>query len=144
MIWFHFTYECNTRFLNVFRNWTGLLIDTMHSHWDEKWNFEPFMLTPANAREHLKAKGIPKDVDLLSVDIDGDDFHLLRAILMGSEFRPRVLIVEHGHGFWWPRMQLPIEKMWIPRYEGEVVDAEKSEDTAEGNFIDESSAEVEV
>ena len=54
-------------------------------------------------------------IDLLSVDVDGSDYHILRALLMTGRYRPRALIIEHGHGFWWPSLQLPLTAALAPR-----------------------------
>ncbi len=39
----------------------------------------------------LVPRGVPKDLDLLSIDIDGDDYHLFANL---KELRPRCLVIE--------------------------------------------------
>eukprot|EP00392_Amoebophrya_sp_AT5.2_P000967 g969.t1 len=59
-------------------------------------------------------------IDVLSIDIDGQDFWLLKEILenVGKgriEAYPEMVVVEHGHQFWWPALQLPLELEAVPR-----------------------------
>lgn len=42
----------------------------------------------------LKKTKAPKDLDLLSIDIDGNDYHVWDAI---QEYRPRVVAIEHNY-----------------------------------------------
>jgi hypothetical protein len=51
------------------------------------------MLTPANISDVFKKQNIPLDLDLLSIDVDGNDWHLREAL---SEFKPRVCIMEYN------------------------------------------------
>lgn len=41
----------------------------------------------------LKESGAPRDIDLVSIDVDGNDYYLLDSL---REFAPRVIIVEHN------------------------------------------------
>lgn len=41
----------------------------------------------------LKGTPVPRDVDLLSIDIDGNDYHAWAAV---RELRPRLVIIEHN------------------------------------------------
>jgi hypothetical protein len=43
----------------------------------------------------LAANGAPADIDLVSIDIDGQDFYALNAML---RFKPRVVVIEYGQG----------------------------------------------
>ena len=50
-------------------------------------------ITYENVLQTLTTFHVPPDVDLLSLDLDGNDFYILRKILRGG-FRPRVMVVE--------------------------------------------------
>jgi hypothetical protein len=41
----------------------------------------------------LSETGIPENFDLLSIDIDGDDYHIWRTL---KKFKPKVVIIEHN------------------------------------------------
>lgn len=87
--------ECNTRRLRETCGWSGLLMDGgynngaigQHQHFLTRENIVPL----------LAQYNVPHAFDLLSVDVDGNDFHLLAAILHAS-YRPRVVIVETCFG----------------------------------------------
>jgi len=53
-------------------------------------------VTKENIDALISSAGFPEDVDLLSVDIDGNDFHILKAI---SCVKPRVLALEYNAKF---------------------------------------------
>jgi hypothetical protein len=51
-------------------------------------------LEPPNRLDDLLAStGIPEDLDLLSIDIDGDDLHVLRSV---RRYRPKVVCIEYN------------------------------------------------
>lgn len=54
---------------------------------------EGVRVTAENVCDLLVARGVPSDFDLLSLDIDGIDWYVLRALL-GGGFTPRVAVVE--------------------------------------------------
>lgn len=58
---------------------------------------------PSTAEEILRGVGVPDKPDLLVVDIDGNDWWVLRAVL--SSISPRVLVAEYNStylpGQWW-------------------------------------------
>jgi hypothetical protein len=49
-------------------------------------------ITPDTAARLLKSYAVEKDFDVLSLDIDGNDYWVLKAIL--AEFRPRLIVTE--------------------------------------------------
>ena len=72
--------------------WQGVLIDGLdtaenrkrgvHNHWLTRDNFVPL----------VQAHGCPAEPDFVSLDLDGNDYHVLERIL--PELRPRVVEVE--------------------------------------------------
>jgi hypothetical protein len=60
-----------------------------------------------NINDLIGTAGIPKEIDFLSIDIDGNDYHVFEAI---NVIQPRVLCLEHNH-FYPP----PLE--WVTPYD---------------------------
>jgi hypothetical protein len=98
--------ECNTRFLVMHDNWRGYAIDGSDDHvrWllHESalgWQFDVTPLvafvTAENINDVVAGCGID-DLDLLSLDIDGSDYWVLRALEVA---RPRILVVEYNSTF---------------------------------------------
>jgi hypothetical protein len=53
------------------------------------------MVAPEDVEEHFRAAGVPDEPDVMSIDVDGIDWWIWRAI---ASFRPRIVIVEYnGH-----------------------------------------------
>jgi hypothetical protein len=46
-----------------------------------------------NIAEHLEKLGVPREIDLLSLDIDQNTYHVWEAL---HEFSPRVVVVEYN------------------------------------------------
>lgn len=88
--------EVNTRTLRDMYGWKGHLLDggnenpkiPLHKEW----------FTPSNIVSLLEKYNVSKDVDVLSVDTDYDDFWTTREILLAG-YRPRVLINEYNINF---------------------------------------------
>lgn len=59
-------------------------------------NFAVKYLTPENIVETFKESNIPTEFDLLSIDVDGNDYHLREAL---SVYSPRVCIMEYNGYF---------------------------------------------
>jgi hypothetical protein len=70
--------------------WRGLLMDG-DNQGNEQVKQE--FITAENICSLFHKHGVPQNFDLLSLDIDGNDLWILKAILDG-EYRPRVFIVE--------------------------------------------------
>ncbi len=94
--------ECNTA--NLIRNfeWNGLMIEGDKKFYHEAKKFyKPFpevrvvnkFVTRDNINYILKKNGIKGEIDLLSVDIDGIDYHVWKAI---DEISPRVVVIEYN------------------------------------------------
>jgi glycosyltransferase involved in cell wall biosynthesis len=50
-------------------------------------------VTPANAEQLFDQVGAPRELDVLSIDVDGQDYWIWEAI---SSYRPRVLVIEYN------------------------------------------------
>jgi hypothetical protein len=75
------------------------------------------LVSPDNIAGLFEKLGIPSEVDLFSLDIDLDTFHLWVAL---DKFRPRVVVVEYNAG-------LPAELDWVHPYKaGNVWDGSQA------------------
>ena len=102
--------ECNTANLSLNFGWKGLMIDA-----NEEWirsakNFfkerlgslfdnvklVTCFITAENINQLLVSNGYKGEVDILSIDIDGNDFWVWRAL---NAVNPRVVILEYNAAF---------------------------------------------
>jgi len=99
--------ESNTRFLLTNNQWAGLVIDGSESnidfikkedtiYWATNLKAERAFITAENINILLTTAGISGDIGLLSVDIDGNDYWVWKAIDCIS---PRVVICEYNSHF---------------------------------------------
>jgi hypothetical protein len=99
--------EANTRFLLENNNWSGLIIDSSLENinhikkQDYYWRYDltavKSFITPNNINDTiLNNNFITKNIGLLSVDIDGNDYWVLKAI---NAVYPDILIVEYNANF---------------------------------------------
>lgn len=101
--------ECNTHFL-LFQGWKGVFIEGSGKYCEKiKKNFKILIersqltllnsfITAENINDLIgqtKAKEIC-EIDLLSIDIDGNDYHVFEAI---SVIKPRVVVIEFNAKF---------------------------------------------
>lgn len=96
--------ESNTRLLLEKDNWRGLILDSgpeasvflRESGLDimRTIDFRQAFITTENIERLLD--GVPKDLGLLSIDIDGMDYHIWRAI---QGVRPAIVSVEYNSTF---------------------------------------------
>ncbi len=98
--------ECNTANLIVNHGWHGLLVDGDAAAIEVGRNFyaasadthfyPPQMssawVTAENVNELISGHGIEGEVDLLSIDVDGNDYWIWKAITV---IQPRVVVVEY-------------------------------------------------
>ena len=84
--------ECNTRFLRENKGWSGLLLDGGFEN--KKIGLYKEFITKENILDLFYKYKVKKDIDLLSIDIDGMDYHILKEIL--KIYKPRVFIVEYN------------------------------------------------
>ena len=94
--------QCNTRFLAEILGWSGVYIEAdgeFFARLDARLANRPdlktirTLVTPDNVEALFTDAGVPTEFDLLSIDIDGQDYWVWRAI---DHFRPRVVIIEYN------------------------------------------------
>lgn len=98
--------EANTRFLLQNRGWRGLIMDGSAAHMAHvrsetlHWMFDLVALdsfvTAENINDLIENNGFGGDLGILSVDIDGNDYWVLKAI---ECVRPALLIAEFNGVF---------------------------------------------
>lgn len=96
--------ENNTLSL-LLQGWSGLWLEgDADKHMAQKRSFGHYVnqgslvskqafLTRDNINAVISAAGLSGDIDLLSIDVDGNDLHLWKAI---SVIRPRVVVIEYN------------------------------------------------
>lgn len=95
--------ESNTRFLLVNDNWSGLVIDGSEKHinfiktddicYQHDLSTLCAFITSENINELISSGGISGEIGLLSIDIDGNDYWIWKAINVVS---PTIVIVEYN------------------------------------------------
>lgn len=102
--------ECNSAFLAIEMGWTGLLMDgsddnarkgrifydAMIPHRPGAVVFKSAWITRENINGLIKESGFQGEIDLLSVDIDGNDYWVWQAI---DVVQPRVVVAEYNATF---------------------------------------------
>lgn len=81
---------CNTRHLLKNKNWSGLLLDLEFEN--PQINLYKKFITKENICSIFKEYNVPKQFDFLCIDIDGNDYWILKEIL--QEYSPRVIMIE--------------------------------------------------
>jgi hypothetical protein len=81
--------ECNTRWLRE-NGWSGIMLDSNCS--DPTLDLYQEFVTAENVIELLTKYGAPGEFGVLSIDIDGNDYWVCKAIL--KHFQPRIIVVE--------------------------------------------------
>ncbi len=96
--------ECNTRYLMEKKGWRGLWMDGSDKNCQSarslanSFNTQVVntFITAENIENLLLQANVPAELDLLSIDIDGNDYWVWKSI---TSFRPRVLIVEYNASY---------------------------------------------
>jgi len=94
--------ENNSIYLLKEKKWHGLWIEGVETCFNKASEFTKGLdvkidlnfVTVENILDILNKYDIPRELDFLSVDIDGNDYYVLSQIL--STFRPRVVCVEYN------------------------------------------------
>lgn len=95
--------ECNTRFLLLNNNWSGFVMDGSKAnierlisssiYWQHDIRAEAAFITKENINKLLETSGFDKEVGILSIDIDGNDYWIWEAI---DCINPRIVICEYN------------------------------------------------
>jgi len=98
--------EANTRFLLMNDNWSGLVMDGSEKNIREvykqgiNWKYDlkavTAFITTENINHLLTSNGFIGEIGILSVDIDGNDYWILKKI---DVVNPVVIIVEYNSNF---------------------------------------------
>lgn len=84
--------ECNTRVFWEKEGWKGLLMDGGHEN--PAINLKKEFITAENIVSLFQKYQVPQEFDLLSIDIDRNDFHVWAALM--PHYRPRVVVIEYN------------------------------------------------
>lgn len=99
--------ECNSHYL-LFKGWSGLWIEGSSESVKEIHDrFRPVIkngqlriknafITRDNINELFTSEGFSGEIDLLSIDIDGNDYYVWQAV---NAVRPRVVVIEYNGKF---------------------------------------------
>lgn len=83
--------ECNTRYLREHSGWSGLLMDGGYEN--PAIGLRREFITAENIESTFAKYRVPKHFDLLSIDIDGNDYWVWNAI---THYDPRVVVIEYN------------------------------------------------
>ena len=109
--------ECNTHYL-LLKGWSGLWIEGSWAKYNEiTYKFRDVIrdgllkicndyITCENVNSIFESNGFKDDIDLLSIDVDGNDYHIMESI---NIVNPRVIVVEYNG-------KLPPDCEWIMKY----------------------------
>jgi len=98
-------YMSNSRHLIKDHGWNALLIEPdprFYKKLHQLYRNTPrvTMLNEFIYKENInslfKRAAVPKDFDVLSIDVDGPDYYLWQAL---TEFEPKIVLIEHNPGF---------------------------------------------
>jgi len=85
-------HECNTRILRDKADWSGLLMDG--SHENKQINLHKHFITKKNIVSLLQQYHVPRHFQLLSIDIDYNDFYVLHEIV--KKFEIDIIVCEYN------------------------------------------------
>lgn len=109
--------ECNSHYL-LHKDWSGLWLEGSEKSFQEilarfapvlqkgQLNLGNVFITKDNINDLLVKCGVVDEIDLLSIDIDGNDWHVWKAI---NVIQPRVVIIEYNAKF-------PPNHAWVMPY----------------------------
>jgi len=99
-------FESNCRYLMQSSGWRGLVIDgsvknidrlrNSHFYWKHDLQSVAAFVTEENINRLIGGAGFENELGILSVDIDGNDYHILKAL---STLKPSIIISEFNPCF---------------------------------------------
>jgi len=107
--------ECNTRFLRERYRWSTVMFDA--SFENKTIGLHRAVITPGNVNDIFTAHGVPRTFDVLSIDIDYNDYWVWSAI-DNQRFRPRILVVEYNSHLSASARQTVRENDGLSRWDG--------------------------
>jgi tetratricopeptide (TPR) repeat protein len=84
-------WECNGAYL-LEQDWTGLQMDSRGRSTNPRCTIYQEFITAENVNDVFRKHNVPAEFDLLSIDIDGNDFWVWQQITT----RPRVVVIEYN------------------------------------------------
>jgi len=90
-------FECNTRFIREYLGWYGLMMDGRYSN--PLLNLHQEFITAENINDLFEKYHVPEEFDLLSIDLDYNDFYIW--LSLNEKFRPRVVVIEYNGSHPW-------------------------------------------
>jgi hypothetical protein len=112
--------EGNCVFLADVMGWSGLFLEPQPDACKElrrKYSANPAVHTkcalvrPENVEQLFAQAGVPADLDVLSIDVDGNDYWIWQAL---TSYSPRIVVVEYN-------AQWPLLGRWVQPYDPERV-----------------------
>ena len=105
----------NTAYLRT-QGFDGLLMDGYEAPYSEKverdYPVQIEFITPENINTLFEKYNVPHEFDLLSIDIDGQDFHVWNSI--DQKYKPRVVVIESNY-YMFPKVDKvqPYDVRWV-------------------------------
>jgi len=93
----------NTKYLREKYGWTGLLLDgacyscLTNMADNQRINLHKEFVTAENICHLFEKYNVPLEFDLISIDIDRNDFYVWKSL--SRWYRPRIVIIEYNGGF---------------------------------------------
>ena len=88
---------CNSRYLREKLGWSGIMMDGGFENL--KIGLHKEFLDAENIVGLFQKYRVPKYFDLLSIDIDGQDYYVLQSIMKRGSYRPRAIVLEYYMDF---------------------------------------------
>lgn len=94
-------WECtpNTKYFREDKGWNGIGFEKRRGNVKsrdlrDKFNIKICAVTDENVNKLFKKYDVPQVIDLMSIDIDGQDFYIWKSL----KWKPRVVIIEFNEG----------------------------------------------